>query len=188
MLITYNNIALRRVAGSALGIGACVISSAAFAAQNLVLAFGNGSAVPIDGWTTIAIALMLAVCTLVLSRRKGASRFAQWSLLAVTGGALCVIPPAPDADAAVGNLLVTSPFTLPIACTFVPSTLTFQNATGGPTTIQSVTLNGSGGCVIVSAPPPVSQGLAVSVSPQCTAHPTIAQGATCTVTLVDNSS
>jgi hypothetical protein len=184
MLITYNNIALRRVTGSALGLAACAASSTAFAAQNLVLAFGNGAAIPIGGWTTIVIALMLAVCTLVLSRRKGASRFAQWSLLVVTGGALSLIPPAPEADAIAFTQLVTSPLTITnVACAFPSSTLTFQNGTGGPTTIQSVSLTGAVSCSLTPPSiPAVSQVLA-GPAPQCTAGLQLAKLDVCTVTL-----
>jgi hypothetical protein len=187
MSITQNNIAIRRVTGSALGVAACAVSSTAFAAQNLILAFGNGTAIPIGGWTTIAIALMIAACSLVLARRKGASRFAQWSLLIVTGGALSLIPPAPDADAGVGNLLVTSPFVITnVTCAFPSSTLVFQNGTGGTTTIQSVSLTGAVSCSLSPpATPAISQALpAAPLSfPQCTAGLQLANNASCTVTL-----
>jgi hypothetical protein len=187
VLITYDHVAFRRLTGSALGIASCVISSAALAAQNLVLAFGNGTPVPIGGWTTIAIAPMIAVCSLALSRRKNASRFAQWSLLVVTGGALCVIPPAPDADAIVGNLLVTSQFVITnVTCAFPSSTLTFQNGMGGPTTIQSVSLTGAVSCSLTPPSVPAnSQALPAAPAPfpQWPAGLLLANSANCTVTL-----
>jgi hypothetical protein len=190
MSITQNNIAIRRVTGSALGLAACAVSSTAFAAQNLILAFGNGTAIPIGGWTTIAIALMIAACSLVLARRKGASRFAQWSLLIVTGGALSLIPPAPEADAGGPNQLVTSPFVIQnVTCAFPSTIYFFENDTGGPTTIQSVRVTGQIDCSL-TPPPAVSQALpAAPVSfPQCTAGLKLASLDTCTVTLFNTSS
>ena len=184
MLIAQDKIPLRRLTAFALGVAACAISSTAFAAQNLILAFGNSAPVPIGGWTTIAIALMLAASAVVLTRRKGESRYAQWSLLIVAGSALSLLPATPEVDAGVViNQLVTSPLTLSgVTCSFPSSTLTFQNATGGPTTIQSVTLSGAGGCSI--SPPAVSPTLAAPLpTPQCTAGLQLANSANCTVTL-----
>jgi len=177
---------IRRLAGISIGIAAAASSSAAFAqaAQSLILTFGGNSEVPIGGWTTIGIALMLAAGALVALRRKGASRFAQLCVLAATGGVLAVVTALPGADANVLPMqLVTSPLTVsPISC---PSTLTFQNATGKATTIFSVALSGPANCTLI-APPAVAPPVVAVPSVQCTAGLVLPAGNTCDVNLYPN--
>ena len=163
---------MRRLVGIAALAG---VSPAAFAAQSLVLAFSGPQAVPIGSWTSVMIAVAIAACALLMLRRGGASRFAQWCLLIGTSGVLAVIPLAPEANAEPSSIpLVTSPVTVsPVSCPLATNTLQFQNATGQTTTIQSIQLLGSpttcslGGAGVAASVPleqpssPCSPGLAI---------------------------
>ena len=168
------------------------LSQAALAqsTQSLVLAFDDNFAVPLSPWSSVAIAVVIAACALVFLRRRGASRFAQWCLLAATGGVLAVMQATPEAGAITSVVLLTkSPATVsPISCPSPSSTLTFQNATGHATTIRGISLTPpNGGCTLAGAPPAAANVTLQGSATPCTVGQVIADAGQCYVTLFPNN-
>jgi len=176
-------ISLRGCVGIAVLLG---MSPAALAqsTQSLILAFdASVSQVPIGPWTSVAIALLVAGIAFAALRRRNGSRFAQLCLLAATGGALVLIPPAPNADANGGYILTTSPFTLtPVTCPLAQNDLYFQNGTGATTTIRGVTLTGLGACSLSGGAGLVNAPLAAPI-PACVTGLALPNGGQCSVRL-----
>ncbi len=149
--------------------------------QNLTIGFSslNPATVPLSGWLTAGIALMLAAAGLVVLRRRTThrGRLSGWVMVLAAGTTLALVTGQrviPEAQAIVGPVtlinLSVSPASLNVA-PFAPATPLTVVVTN--TTSQSVQINS-----IILDPGPYSQ-----TASTCVVTGLLAPSAQCTITL-----
>jgi hypothetical protein len=155
-----------------------VVASPAWAqaTQNLTIAFqgGNATSLPLSNWTSVGIALIVAVTAFIVLRRRnvrGARFFG--AMVAVVGGAVMLSGidqhPISEAQASIPVTIIdlsTSPAILNVE-PFIPFNLTAQvtNVTSQQVTITSITL--APGPFVIGVPTSCVASLILSPSQSC---------------------
>jgi hypothetical protein len=140
--------------------------------QTLTLSFSAVAPVPIGGWTAVAIAMLLAVVGGVLLRRRFPTGAWFWAAALLGTGALLALQPIRSAEASIPTTplnLITSPASVQFVFPGAPDPVNVlvTNATGGATTILSITLT-AGPLGMAGALHPCSVGLVLAVGATCT--------------------
>jgi len=149
------------------------------------------TAVPLSGWSTAAIAVVLAATALLVLRRKGmgGSRLFGWMLAVVAGSTLVAAGPGliSEAQAVLNPLmnLTVSPGTLSVAAQYPTSPLTVvvANTTGRPVRITGIDLVPKAGAYSFTPPPYTDMHLKANLLPTCFVSEILENGAQCIVTV-----
>jgi len=140
------------------------------ASQQLTLAFTGGLTVPISGFTTIAIALAVA---LVAWRALGGGRLARFWVLAIAAGGAALVAALPENDAAaIVPGITLNLATSPAAASIPPP---------GPSSLQVTANNTLGNSITITALTLTAGSYSIQTA---TVAQTQAPFATCTVGLV----
>jgi hypothetical protein len=140
--------------------------------QTLTVGFSGAAPIPIGGWTTVAMAVLLALVGAVLLRRRSPAGAWFWSAALLGAGVLLALQSIRSAEA----LIPITPLNLtssPAAVQFVfpgapiQTEVLVTNGTGGTTTILSITL-GSGPYSLFGLPNPCTVGLILAPGASCT--------------------
>lgn len=143
--------------------------------QTLTISFTGPAPIPIGGWTAVVIAVLLAITGGVLLGRRSRTGGWVWCAALLGTGALLALQPIRSAEA----IIPVTPLNLissPASVQFVfpgapdPTEVLVTNATGGTTTILSISLT------------PGPFGMTSSSNP-CTVGLVLTAGATCTIGL-----
>ena len=122
------------------------IAASAQAGQTLVVAFnGASTAVPLSGWLSLAVALVIAASAIFAFRNGGKTRFWAWPITFIAAAALYAAVVSDTAAIIAPSLfinLTTSPGSVVVpgggAVTVI---VEVDNGTGGQITIGSVSLS-----------------------------------------------
>ncbi len=140
--------------------------------QTLSVGFSGAAPIPVGTWTTMAIAILLAVVAAVLLRRRSPTGAWSWSAALLGTGALLALQSIRSAEAVITITplnLTTSPAVVQFMFPGAPfeTEVLVTNATGGTTKIMSISL-GSGPYIMFGLANPCSVGLALAPGKTCT--------------------